>query len=191
MLDGSSRVAALTTLAVSAVLLALSWTGDGSPERNCSAAFLTATIDSLGLPRAEEMLYVEDGAGDGTVLRSKDQTAELAATLTRCPQEAGPLLIERLDSRRKTSFKSQTSRTGSEGRAVSLGFVCLDVLLHIVVPMKPVFDEDCADDGLGACLNPPYYFRPDSQDAVAITKSKRSWQTLLRAGRLRFQSPAP
>lgn len=180
----------MTSLVLSALFLTLGGTGDAAAKPNCSLVVLRSTIDSLAKVRAEEVLYVEDGAGDGTVLRSKDETATLVSKLTRCPEELGPLLIDRLDSRKLTSFKTETALTGPHGRAVTLGFVCLDLLLQIVVPQEELFDEDCADDGLGACVNPPYYFRPDESDLVAVSATKRAWQRLLRAGRLRFQGPA-
>jgi hypothetical protein len=80
---------------------------------------------------------------------------------------------------------------------VPVGYVCLDILMNVVVG-RPVSDTDCSDDGLGACMNYGFYFRPD--DYYECTKKdcflrtwvsvvQRKWREAYLGHRLRFHNP--
>jgi hypothetical protein len=135
------------------------------------------------------VVYVDDGAADGTVTEKgqligsgpnlrPDARVKAVVDLR---QSAVPLLIEHLDDRRPT-------RILFNGRPTPLGHVALDILGHVVKPTKQIFIPGCADDGLGACFQPGYYFRPDaSQDQMGSVKS--NWQKAYRRGAIQFDYP--
>jgi hypothetical protein len=150
--------------------------------------------------RAEELLsslaaidfgdvYVEDGAADGSVTeewRLSESGPEAAAfakvkAVVDLSAAAIPLLIQHLDDPRPT-------RTLFNGRPVPFGHVALDILSHIVGQNPIVFDVDCADDGLGACFSPGYYFRPNAP-LTEMKRVKMKWQRLYRRNALQFAYP--
>ena len=134
--------------------------------------------------------YAPDGAGDDTVMvlsagpdgRVADPPSALK-DIVLAGDDAIPLLIVCLDDSRPTTatygLKTQTR--------VPLGFVCLDVLLHIA--NGPVHVDDCADDGMGACVKSDYYFLPDAP-ARSRAIVKRKWQELWDQKLLTFQRPS-
>lgn len=134
-------------------------------------------------------VYVEDGAADGSVTeewrlsKSGPEAAAFAQvkTLVDLKSAAIPLLIEHLNDTRPT-------RTLFRGKPVLLGHVALDVLTHIIGQNKEVFDLDCADDGLGACFHPGYYFRPDAS-LTEMNRVKETWRRLQCKGDIRFVNP--
>jgi hypothetical protein len=96
-------------------------------------------------------------------------------------RSAVPLLIDHLDDRRPT-------RILFNGRPTPLSHVALDILSHVVKPNDKLFILDCADDGLGACFQPGYYFRPDaSMDQMRVAKS--NWQKAYKSGTIQFEYP--
>jgi len=134
-------------------------------------------------------VYLEDGAADGSVTEEwrMSESGPEAEAFAKVKAVVGlkaaviPLLIEHLDDPRPT-------RTSFNGRPVLVGHLALDILSHIVGPNRKVFDVDCADDGLGACFNPGYYFRPDAR-STEMTKVKAKWQTLYRKKAIEFKLP--
>ncbi|MGD0736883.1 MAG: hypothetical protein ABR976_17255 [Terracidiphilus sp.] len=134
-------------------------------------------------------VYAEDGAADGSITeewRDSESGPEAAAfekvkMLAELKDAAIPLLIEHLNDTHPT-------RTLFKGRPVLLGHIALDVLSHFIGQNKHVFDLDCADDGLGACFNPGYYFRPDAS-LTEMNKVKGKWRKLHREGRIAFAYP--
>jgi hypothetical protein len=71
---------------------------------------------------------------------------------------------------------------------VKLGHVALDILTHIIAKTNRIFVPNCADDGLGACIQRGFYFRPDaSREQIASVKA--NWQAALKRGSLRFEYP--
>jgi hypothetical protein len=80
---------------------------------------------------------------------------------------------------------------------VPVGYVCMDILMNVVVG-RPVSDPDCSNDGLGACMNYGFYFRPD--DYYGCTNKDcflRPWASVVRsrwrnaylAHRIKFHNP--
>lgn len=147
-------------------------------------------------------VYYEDGASDGSVLDvgidyENDVTHPLAAVrvLVDLKHKAIPLLIDCLDDTRATSATYTTRRVNAETPA-PLGFVCLDILSGMVDSHPKVFIPDCADDGLGACYQNGFYFRPDvlmtSDQAASIAlmrRVKENWRRAMDKGWLRFHYP--
>ena len=107
-----------------------------------------------------------------------------------------PLLIDCLDDGRLTNVRFHAS--GSvKSKGVPLGYVCLDILTG-VVPGEPISDPDCDADGLGACVNRGFYFRPD--DYITCTEQRcipraivaivqRNWRRQFLRKRLKFYNP--
>lgn len=134
-------------------------------------------------------VYADDGAGDGTVTQkglviesgpNLKPDARVKA-LVDLRQSAIPLLIAHLDDRRPT-------RILFHGRPTPLGHVALDILSHVVKPTNRLFILDCADDGLGACFQPGYYFRPDASLSDMRTV-KSNWQMAYKRHAIQFEYP--
>jgi hypothetical protein len=134
-------------------------------------------------------VYYEDGAADGTVLMAGESIGSgpymhphpAVKALVDLRERALPLLIRHLDDKRPTG-------TTFKERPVPAGHVALDVLLGIVKRDARFFIPDCADDGLGACVKPGYYFRPDAS-AMQMAEVKANWEKAYRANHLRFVYP--
>ena len=163
---------------------------------DCSSKRLEERLISLAQVRPSRPVYVEDGAGDGTLTRHPEAKEAVNAILA-CPKSAAAVLVKHLDDRTPTHVLAETasnpSGTGDPGsitRRVALGVLALDLLLQMFVePSSIVYIADCADDGLGACVQPEFYFRPDSGASTAQS-AKKAWSRLLRAGQLVLRSPA-
>jgi hypothetical protein len=135
-------------------------------------------------------VYADDGAGDGTVTYKGELIGSgpnvkpdpRVKAVVDLKSAAIPLLITHLDDPRPTRIRFQ-------GKPVPLGHVALDILTHVIGETNTVFVQDCADDGLGACIQPAYYFRPDAslQQMKAV---KQSWQKLNDVNGLVFQYPS-
>jgi hypothetical protein len=175
--------------------------------------FVAAYQMSIAVPRASQagrqqdslidaltsapalVAYVEDGAAWMSVLDGSSATVKAIVSLGA---EAIPLLISHLDDTRLTSATFDGGVTRGRPIRVPVGYLCLDILLEIVDDRAPVFIKDCADDGLGACIEPDYYFRPDeyypgawkeyrAREGVRVVK--RSWERAYRSKLLHFRSP--
>jgi hypothetical protein len=134
-------------------------------------------------------VYFEDGAADGSVTDEQTITVNEGSgafapvrSILDLKDRAIPLLIEHLDDQ-------QPTRTKFNGQPVPLGYVALDILMNVIGTNHKVFFTDCRDDGLGACVEPEYYFRPDA-DSVEMRKVKAHWQRLRSAGGLKFHEPS-
>ena len=80
---------------------------------------------------------------------------------------------------------------------VPVGYVCMDILMNVVVG-EPVSDPECSNDGLGACMNYGFYFRPDdyyectAKDCFLkpwVSVVKRRWKEAYISHRLRLHNP--
>ena len=148
--------------------------------------------------------YSEDGAADATVLyplsNGHDSTSvyrrpsDAVISLVRLGQRSIPLLIDCLGDGRVTGVLFQSAMT--KPMRVPVGYVCLDVLT-LIVPGNRI-SQQCAYDGLGACINYGFYFRPDDyhhctadrcylRPWVSVVQS--NWRREFLQGRLRFHNP--
>jgi hypothetical protein len=107
-----------------------------------------------------------------------------------------PVLIDCLSDGRITNMEFDGNNTTKQMK-VPVGYVCLDMLMAITWG-KPVSEPECAADGLGACLNYGYYFRPDDYTNCWKTECdlrpwvkvvQRNWRKQFLAHRLRFFNP--
>jgi hypothetical protein len=148
--------------------------------------------------------YYEDGAADATVVFPEGSQPPGVFLLPPAPvialvglKDRGlPLLIDCLSDRRITSMRFEGNRI-TQPMNVPLGYVCLDILME-EAPGKPASDSGCADDGLGACMNYGFYFRPDDYYSCTdkecmlrpwILVVQRKWRDEYLAHRLRFRNP--
>jgi hypothetical protein len=148
--------------------------------------------------------YFEDGAADATVLFHEGThapygqlpPAEPIIALLRLRERAFPILIDCLDDTRITSIHFDGNNM-VHPVSVPLGYVCLDVLMNFAAG-KPVSDPDCSDDGLGACMNNGFYFRPDDYYGCSerecmlrpwVIVVQRNWKNQFLARRLKFHNP--
>ncbi len=104
--------------------------------------------------------YTEDGAADATAFFPSDKKPrELVLALVHLGQKSVPLLIDCLTDTRVTAIQFG-GNTISKPMKVPLGYVCFGHLMGTTKSTQ-VHAKDCADDGLGACVNESFYFRPD------------------------------
>jgi hypothetical protein len=134
--------------------------------------------------------YVNDGAGDATVMNlgadsdgAVTEPPPALRDLVLAGERSVPLLIECLQDTRKTTATYGPAAVDK----VPLGFVCLDVLVHVV--RGPVHVEDCAYDGMGACVQEAYYFMPDAT-AAERARVQAAWQELWNKKLLKFETPS-
>ena len=142
--------------------------------------------------------YSEDGAADATVVNVGANNSGVVEkpipevrAIVMLGAKAVPILIAHLDDTRLTN-----ATFGRNNVRVPVGHVCLDILMHII-KAPGILNEDCADDGLGACLREGYYFRPDAyarngRRIIArpeVFRVKRRWQRAYRRGHIKYQYP--
>lgn len=148
--------------------------------------------------------YYDDGAADATVLfplsnaSPYERPRDPVAALVRLGVKSFPLLIDCLNDGRVTNLEF-SGNTITRLMKVPVGYVCLDILME-TTRGRPVSDPDCADDGLGACMNYGYYFRPDDYcHCVERIRScdirpwvevvQRNWKQQFLRGRLHLHNP--
>jgi len=150
-----------------------------------------------------DTVYVNDGAADASVLwpngSFKPDPTVLAIFHLR--QKGLPLLIDCLHDLRVTNVVCNGAQF-KEPEPVPVGFVCLDILMGTTLGGITNI-KDCADDGLGACMEPGYYFRPDDYEypcclGYGICMSRpwvqvvqRNWRRAYLCGQLKFKNPYP
>ena len=171
------------------LLLSASQTSSAQIHSNNSktARYIDALVSYPNFGR----VYVEDGAADGSVASPLSPPQAVKDILDLGPK-AIPLLIEHLDDTRLTSATFEGGFTWGKPIRVPVGHVCLDLLMHIIGQNRYVFDPECGDDGLGACVKEGYYFRPDeyypvghSNEYIArlsVRVAKTKWLRAYRRG---------
>lgn len=145
------------------------------------------------------IIYIADGAGDGTVLNDKPSTS--VKNVVKVQDAAIPVLIRHLDDMRLTSARYKGGTYWNNPIAVPVGYVCLDILGQIVRDNRALFVQgrrDCDFDGVGACIQPAYYFDPFdyTMNGKRITPgkqvmiAKRNWEYARRRGLVKFRFPS-
>jgi hypothetical protein len=145
------------------------------------------------------IVYIADGAGDGSVLNETPAVA--VKKIVALQSRAIPLLIAHLDDARETSAKYKGGAHWGNPIAVPVGYLCLDILSQLVVDNEILFIQarrDCDFDGMGACIQPKYYFNPDDYSLKAhhlvpdgrVLAAKRNWQRAYKTGMLKFRFPS-
>jgi hypothetical protein len=147
--------------------------------------------------------YYDDGAADATVLMPDesgkvplDSPSDVVLAFVRLGQGSIPLLIDCLGDGRLTAVTFDGNAT-TRAMRVPVGYVCLDILMG-VTRGKPAHVQDCSDDGLGACMETPFYFRPDDyyhcwKDRCIVrpwvSVVQRAWRRAFLQKQLRFHNP--
>jgi hypothetical protein len=148
--------------------------------------------------------YYEDGPADASVLFPESShppygyqlPAGPVITLVQLRSRSIPLLVDCLSDGRVTRMRFG-GNTITRSMNVPVGHVCLDILMG-EVRGSPVSDSECADDGLGACMNYGYYFRPDDYYECTerdchprpwVLVVQRTWRETYLAHRLRYRNP--
>jgi len=190
------------------LLLALLLTVPGYSFRKTQSARpqldRTRILTALLTTEFPNNIYYDDGAGDGSLIRYKeDPKAEydiVPDPTVRELVDAGdaslPLLISCIADARPTHIEFKPAKSDTYVR-VPLGYVCLELTTALVwTPLpKAAVDPDCVADGIGACFNDGYYFRPDVLADPSVGEKKMAlvqanWQQLLKSKSLRFQYPS-
>ena len=85
-------------------------------------------------------------------------------------QASIPLLIKHLDDTRPT-------QATYHHQPVPVAYLALDMLLHMTdMNDERTVEPQCSDEGLGACMQPQYYFPPDTSDLNAMQSVKAMWK---------------
>ena len=114
------------------------------------------------------------------------------------PAKSLPLLIDCLDDGRLTNMRFD-GNTITKAMNVPVGYLCFDILMS-ATSGRPVSDPKCSSDGLGACMNVGFYFRPDDYSDCFekfgkcdvrpwIKVVKINWIRLFRQNHLQFHNP--
>ncbi len=167
-------------------------------QRECGHSDdIESYIDALVCSPNLRVDYIDDGAADMSVLEwSKEDTAPEARNVVERGSKAVPFLIRHLDDRRLTSatFSVHEGRTKTS-TPVPLGYICLDMLTNVT--KAPKIHDVCGDDGMGACVDGGFYFRPDDYhlengelkaNAIVYT-AKKNWQKAYKKGWVKFDYP--
>jgi hypothetical protein len=175
---------------------------ESAGQRQSTQAQYTKYVDALLQVKDFGIHYYDDGAADATVLFvysdkvPLDSPPDAVLSFVRLGGGGLPLLIDCLDDGRLTAARFDGNVTTREMN-VPVGYVCLDILMG-VTRGKPAHEPDCVADGLGACMETPFYFRPD--DYYHCWKDKclvrpwvlavqQTWRRAFLEKRLRFQNP--
>lgn len=183
-------------LATSTLLLAVASHCLENDQALSSRADYTTYIEPIRAVDDFGVEYSEDGAGDATVLLPRDKVREPILALLQLGQRGIPLLIECLVDGRVTAVRFN-GNTVSRPMRVPLGYVCLDILLG-VTRATALQVRDCADDGMGACIDERYYFRPDDYSRCWpdmclprpwVRTVQNNWRRLWLRKRIHFKDP--
>ncbi|MBM3763098.1 MAG: hypothetical protein FJW36_22985 [Acidobacteria bacterium] len=171
-----------------------------TPPRLSKPQEYSQRIDPLLQIKNFGMSYSEDGAADGSILRPHDRSLLSPHTLSlvNLRNQAIPILIDCLSDQRVSAAVFQGNNITRQIR-VPIGYLCLDLLLELTTAAG-IFIRDCADDGLGACVNQDYYFRPDDYSNCWpdhclpkpwLFRVQANWRRAYTARRLKFVNPPP
>lgn len=197
----------LLTLSFLGVLLMIP-TSTFAQTRLASKSSYQKYVDPLLGVKDFGMHYTEDGAADYSVLApfhtdsSKiqfDKPPAALIDLVRLGTRSLPVLIDCLSDGRITSVRFDGNNI-TKPMSVPVGYICLDILMS-TVRGKPTSDPECNNDGLGACMNYGFYFRPDDYSNCFdrppacdprpwVSVVQQNWRRVFLQHRLQFRSPS-
>ena len=183
---------------VPVLILIVAWVKTTIAQSSAEAQ-TDAIIDELVSTPDFGIIYIADGAGDGTILNGTPAVS--VKKIVSLQDKAIPLLIRHLDDTRITSALYKGGTHWSNPAAVPVGYLCLDILSQIVSDNKTLFvggERDCDTDWMGSCIQPKYYFDPDAYSGQRnhLVPSRRvmsvqhNWEAAQRNGLLRFRFPS-
>jgi hypothetical protein len=164
----------------------------GSTATNAVAAKNEALIDALRTYPFGD-IYSEDASGVNSVTQFGKKASETADGVIPAPpvraiadldQAAIPLLISHLADQRPTLalYRQQP---------VSLGYVALDLLLHMTdMNDERVVVPGCEQHGLDDCMQPEFYFSPDTKDPNTLLSVQKDWTEENKKQPIRFVYPS-
>lgn len=161
-----------------------------------------ALIDALVAAPTLYVNYVEDGSADQSVLaiypdlngKATNPIAREVKDIVALGSRAIPLLIAHLDDNRSTV--ATTSGGGyltDKPVKVPVGFICLDILLHIAGDKAPIYDEE-DHHGFQGPVKDNFYFRPDDytrtddrfEERPIVRIVKKNWEGAYRKGLIKY-----
>jgi hypothetical protein len=163
-------------------------------SRIASRADYRKYIDPLLDVRDFGITFSDGGAADASIL--EPWPAQVIA-LQGLGEKMVPLLIDCLDDGRVTAARFKKI-TDSKSMNIPVGYLCLDILTDDIQDpaIKP---PECNRDGLGWCIHPGFYFRPDDYDAcrqdqctprpnVSSVQRNWRWEYLRHRNRMQFSN---
>ncbi|MGH9315776.1 MAG: hypothetical protein ACRD1P_01520, partial [Thermoanaerobaculia bacterium] len=163
-------------------------------DERCMPAELQKALEAIATAPQIGWVYSRDGAADATIADHKQPSplSEHVHRILECEGKSVPLLVEHLDSSRATTATI-------DDHPVSLGFICLDLLMLLAAHPSSVLIEDCHTDGLCACAVRGYCFDPSglpirdnngqTHPSPTPAEVKNYWQRLPRGGSGHFVYP--
>lgn len=160
----------------------------------------SALIDSL-INSNFRYEYYDDGAGDGSIMEigsnsngRVDRPPRILKKIVDLGDLMIPFLIHHLDDNRETNLRFNSN---SKKNPVTIGYVSLDILTHIIELNDSIVNPECGDDGICACFNPGYCFRPDEfvgeiglrQPSKLVSKTKSNFQNAYKKNLIKFHFP--
>jgi len=145
---------------------------------NAAAAKNEALIDALTtVPFGQ--VYSEDISGTNSITYFGKSVSEnpgdgvIPAPQVRAIGELGqaaiPLLISHLTDQRPTHATYQQ-------QPVPVAYLVLDLLLHMTdMNDERVVVPGCEQHGLGDCMQPEFYFSPDTKDPNTLASVQKEW----------------
>lgn len=106
---------------------------------------------------------VSENPGDGVI------PLQQIRAIAGLGQAAIPLLISHLTDQRPTLAMYHQ-------QPVPIAYLALDLLLHITdMNDERVVVPGCEQHGLGDCMQPDFYFSPDTKDPNTLASVKKDW----------------
>ncbi len=147
------------------------------PTHATAAAKGEALIDALAsYPFGE--IYSEDITHPNSIAYAGKKVAENVDGIIPAPpvraiadlgEPAIPLLISHLTDQR-------LSRAEYRQQPVPVGYLALDLLLHMTdMNDERVIVPGCEQHGLGDCMQPDFYFDPDTKDPNTMASVQKDW----------------
>jgi hypothetical protein len=167
-----------------------------NPRAGSAQARIIKYIDPLVTVADFGIHYYEDAADASVLFPSTntnpyDRPRDPVIALVNLRTKSFPALIDCLSDPRVTSAQFDGTSITKPMR-VPVGYVCLDILMA-VARGRPASDPDCWADGLGACMNEGFYFRPDDYSQCwKDTCNLRPWVLIVQKKRdlQSFSDPA-
>lgn len=164
---------------------------NSQPARTAAAAKGEALIDALmAYPFGE--IYSEDITRPSSITYAGKKVAEnvdgvIPVPAVRAIADLGdpaiPLLISHLTDQR-------LSRAEYQSQPVPVAYLALDLLLHMTdMNDERVIVPGCEQHGLGDCMQPEFYFGPDTKDPNTMASVQKDWYDENKKEPIKFVYP--
>ncbi len=120
---------------------------------------------------------MSENPGDGVI------PAPLLRAIADLGQAAIPLLISHLTDQRPTQAQYRQ-------QPVPVAYLALDLLLHMTdMNDERVVVPGCEQHGLGDCMQPDFYFSPDTTDPNTFASVQKDWAEENKKQAIKLVSP--